>query len=170
MRLAIIIVLALVSGSSQASEPIVHPIGLHQYVITDAGKQMFTKAGQACAKLGRTMRPLGVPPEEVGIDWEKQFKFECLLAYEIVPSARGTHTMWVPTEKIVPPPAIRTCPTCKFTVAQHPPLGPDPKQVARRYCAKAHKAMVVTDGLFDSGSGLTLVFKCVSPQHETLSP
>jgi hypothetical protein len=164
MRCAIIAVLALVSGFAQASQAVVRSIGLHQYVITDAGKQVFAKAHETCAKLGRILRPLGVPPEEVGIDWGKQFKFECVLAYEIVPSGRGTYTMWVPTEKIVPPPAIRTCPTCKFLGARHPDLGPDPNQVARTFCAKIRKTMMVTGGGFDTGDGLTVIFKCVPLQ------
>lgn len=165
MRCAIIAVIALVSGFAQASQAVVRSIGLHQYVITDAGKEVWAKAYETCAKLGRAMHPLGVPPEEVGIDWGKQFKFECRLAYEIVPSARDTYAMWVPTEKIMPPPAIRTCPTCKFTVAPHPALEPDPNQVARTYCAKTHKTMVIAGGGFDTGDGLTLIFKCVAPQQ-----
>lgn len=165
MRCAAITMLALVSGFAQASQVVVRSIGLHQYVITDGGKQVWAKAYETCARLGRAVHPLGVPPEEVGIDWRKQFKFECRLAYEIVPSGGGTYTMWVPTERLVLPPAIRTCPTCKFTVAPHPDLGPDPNQVARTYCAKTHMTMVSTGGGFDTGDGLTLIFKCVPPRH-----
>jgi len=165
MRCATITMLALVSGFAEASQVVVRSIGLHQYVITDGGKQVWAKAYETCARLGRVMHLLGVPPEEVGIDWRKQFKFECRLAYEIIASGRGTYTMWVPTEMIVPSPAIRTCPTCKSTVAQHPDLGPNPNQVARAYCAKTHMTMVSTGGGFDTGDGLTLIFKCVPPQH-----
>jgi hypothetical protein len=167
MRCAIITVLALASGLSQASQAVVRSLGHHQYVITDGGKQVFAKAGETCAKVGRMLRP-GVPPEEVEIPPGKRYRFECILAYEIVPSGRGTYTMWVPTEKIVPPPAIRTCPTCKFVVARHPPLGPDPNQMARRYCAKTQKTMMVTGGGFDTGDGLTMIFKCVLPKPGAL--
>lgn len=100
MRCAIIAVLALVSGFAQASQAVVRSIGLHQYVITDAGKEVWAKAYETCAKLGRAMHPLGVPPEEVGIDWGKQFKFECRLAYEIVPSARDTYTNGRPLRRL----------------------------------------------------------------------
>jgi hypothetical protein len=47
MRRAIIAVLVLVGGYAQA---VVLSIGLHQYVITDAGKQVFEKAEETCAK------------------------------------------------------------------------------------------------------------------------
>ena len=74
MLRAMISVLALVSGPLQASQAVVRPIGLHQYVVTDAGKQEYSKAKETCAKLGRKMMSLGVPPEEVGIASGKQFK------------------------------------------------------------------------------------------------
>ena len=53
-------VLALASGSSQAAHAVVRSIGSHQYMVTDAGKQVFAKANGTCAKLGRVMMPLGV--------------------------------------------------------------------------------------------------------------
>ncbi len=49
-----------------------------------------------------------------------------------------------------------------------PEIGPNPKQLARTYCAKAHKTLVVTGGGFDSGDGLTVIFKCVPPQPGAL--
>ena len=64
MQRPIIAVLALASGSLQASQPVVRSIGFHHYMVDDAGKQMFAKADETCAKLGRTMLLLGVPPEE----------------------------------------------------------------------------------------------------------
>ncbi len=98
------------------------------------------------------MMPLPVPPEEVGIAFGKQFKFECILPYEIVPSGQGTYTIRVPTEKMLAP-VERVCPpsTCPI------------KQLARTYCAKTQKTMMVTNGEFDMGPGFTLVFKCVTP-------
>jgi hypothetical protein len=165
MRCAIITMLALVSGFAQASQVVVRSIGLHQYVIIDGGNKEWAEAYETCSRLGRAMHPLGVPPGKVEIDWRKQFKFECRLAYEIVPSGRGNYSMWVPTEKIMLPPAIRACPTCKFVVAAHPDLGLDPNQVARTYCARTHMTMVITGGGFDTGDGFTLIFKCVPPQH-----
>lgn len=175
MRCAIITVLALASGFSQASQPIVRSIGLHQYVITDAGKEVFAKADGTCAKLGRAMMPQGVPPEEVGIPFGKQFKFECILAYEIVPSGQGTYTIHVPTEKMLAP-VDRVCPppTCpiKVPVTQLPDVGTasnQTEQLARTYCAKTHKTMKVTGGGFDMGPGFTLVFQCVTAQQRTPS-
>jgi hypothetical protein len=171
MRRAIIAVLTLASGSSQASQAVVSSIGSHQYMVTDAGKQVFAKANETCAKLGRTMMPLGVPPEEAGIDFGKQFKFECILAYEIVPGGQGTYTIHVPSEKMLAP-VDRVCPlpTCpiKAPVTQLPDIGTASEQtehLARTYCAKTHKTMVVTGGEFDMGPGFTLIFKCVPPQH-----
>jgi hypothetical protein len=171
MRRAIIAVLALGSGSSQASQAAVRSTGFHQYMVTDAGKQVFAKANETCAKLGRTMMPRGVPPEEAGIDFGKQFKFECILAYEIVPSGQGTYTIHVPSEKMLAP-VDRVCPppTCpiKVPVTQLPDIGTASEQtehLARTYCAKTHTTMVVTGGEFDMGPGFTLIFKCVPPQH-----
>ncbi len=174
MRRAIIAVLALAIGSSQASQVAVRSIGFHQYMVTDAGKQVFATANKTCAKLGRTMMPLAVPPEEAGIDFGKQFKFECILTYEIVPSGQGTYTIHVPSElapvdRVCPPP---TCPI-KVPVTQLPDIGTASEQtehLARTYCAKTHKTMVVTGGGFDMGPGLTLIFKCDPPQPSVTSP
>jgi hypothetical protein len=132
-------------------------------MVTDAGKQVFAKANETCAKLGRTMMPLGVPPEEAGIDFGKQFKFECLLAHEIVPSGQGTYTIHVPTEKMLGPvDRVSPPPTypIKVPVTQLPDIGTasaQTEQLARTYCAKTHKTMVVTGGGFDMGPGLTLI-------------
>jgi hypothetical protein len=168
MRCAIITVLALASSFAQASQAVVRSIGVDQYEVTDAGKQAFAKAKETCAKLVKTLRPLGIPSKEVKISPGKQFKFECIVAYEIVPSGPGTYTMWVPTERIAPPPVIIVCPPCKVPVRKAPDLGPDPRQLARAYCAKTHKTMVITGGGFDTGDGLTLIFKCVPPQPAAL--
>lgn len=53
----------------------------------------------------------------VEIDFGKQFKFECVLAYEIVPNGQGTYTIHVPTEKMLAP-VDRVCPphTCPIKV------------------------------------------------------
>jgi hypothetical protein len=167
MRRAIIAVLALASSSSQA---VVRSIGFHQYMVSDAGAQVFAKANEICATLGRMMMPLGVPSEEAGIAPGKQFEFECILAYEIVPSSQGTYTIHVPTdmmlapaEKVCPPP---TCPIKGPT--QLPDVGPaseKAEKLARTYCAKANKTMVVTGGGFDTGPGLTLIFKCATRER-----
>jgi hypothetical protein len=168
MRRAIIILIFLVSVSAQA---VVQSIGLHQYMITNAGKQVFDKAGEACTKLGRIMMPLGVPSSEVGIPLEKQFRFECILAYEIVPSARETYTIHVPTKEMLAP-IERVCPpdTCPFKSppTQLPDIGTASAQtekLGRDYCAKMQKTMVVAGGGFDMGPGFTLIFKCVPPQQ-----
>jgi hypothetical protein len=115
--------------------------------------------------------PLGVPPEEVAIDFGKQFKFECILAYEIVPSGQGTYTIHVPTEKMLAP-VDRVCPPprcpIKVPVTQLPNFGTASEKtehLGRTYCAKTHKTMVVTGGEFDMGPGLTLIFKCAPPQQ-----
>ena len=163
MLRAMISVLALASGSLQASQVVVRSIGLHQYVVTDAGKQEYSKANETCAKLGRKMMPLGVPPEEVGIASGKQFKFECILAYEIVPSGRGTYTIHVPTKMMMLARAERMGPTGEVLVTP-PDIGPaseKSERTARGYCAKTHKTMVGTGGGFDMGPGFTLIFKCV---------
>jgi hypothetical protein len=176
MRRAFIAVLALASGSSQASQGVVRSIGFHQYMITDAGKQVFAEANETCAKLGRTMMPLGVPPEEAEVDFGKQFKFECIRGYEIVPSAQGTYTIHVPTKTMLAP-IDRVCspPTCtiKVPVTQLPDIGTaseQTEQLARTYCAKTHKTMVVTGGGFDMGLGFTLIFNCVPPQQGAPNP
>jgi hypothetical protein len=99
--------------------------------------------------------------------FERQLKFECILAYEIVPGGQGTYTIHVPTEEMLAP-AERVCPTCNFPANQLPDLGPASErteQLARTYCAKTHENMVVKGGGFDMGPGLTLVFKCVPPQQ-----
>ena len=50
MRFAIVAALAVATGSSQAAHAVVRPIGLHPYVVTDAGKQVFAKANATRAK------------------------------------------------------------------------------------------------------------------------
>jgi len=176
---AIIAVLALASGSSQASEVVVRSIGLHQYVIADAGKQVFAKAGETCAKLGRTMMPLGVTPQEAAIPLGKQFKFECILPYEIVPSGQGAYTIHVPTEKMLAP-IDRVCPPPRCPIKPPPYVLPDPgpamkqtEQLARTFCEKTHQTVVISGRRlgfqFDMGPGLTLMFECIPPRHDAPS-
>ena len=114
--------------------------------------------------------PLAVPLEEAGISFEKQFKFECIPAYEIVPSGEGTYTIHVPTEMILAP-ADRVCPpsTCllKVPVTQLPDIGTaseQTRQPADAYCAKTHRTVVVSRVGFDMGHGLTFILKCVPPR------
>jgi hypothetical protein len=117
------------------------------------------------------MMPLGVTAEEAEIDFGKQFKFECVIAYEIVPGGQDTYQIHVPTGEMLGP-SERVCPapTCPF---KNPPaLLPDmgaaserTQQLARAYCAKMHATSVVTGGGFDMGPGLTVIFKCVQPQE-----
>lgn len=122
------------------------------------------------------MRPLGLQAAkaEAGIDFRSQFRFECRLAYEIVPSGQGTYEIHVPTEKMLAP-IDRVCPppTCPIKSPPYvlPDLGPASEQIerlARTFCAKAQKSVVITgEGLgfeFDMGPGLTLTFKCVPPK------
>jgi hypothetical protein len=168
MRRAIIAVLVLVGSSAQA---VVLSIGLHQYVITDAGKQVFAKAQETCAKLGRVMMPLGVPSDEVGIPPRKQLKFECILAYEVAPNGQDTYRIHVPTGVMLGP-SERMCPAPTCPIKNPPALLPDigaaseqTQQLARTYCAKMHATSVVTGGGFDMGPGFTLIFKCVQPQE-----
>ena len=161
----------LILGAAEPSTPppVVRPIGFHQYRVTGAGKQMYAKAGETCVKLGRTSIPLPEPPEETS---GKQFRFECILPYEIVPSGQGTYTIHVPTEKMLAPVERMcppsTCPIKNLRAKQLPDIETASKrteQLARTYCAKTQKTMMVTSGGFDAGPGFTLVFKCVTPQQ-----
>jgi hypothetical protein len=168
MRRAIIVVLVLVGSSAQA---VVLSIGLHRYMITDAGKQVFAKAEETCAKLGRVMVPLGVLSDEIGIPPGKQLKFECILAYEVVPNGQDSYNIHVPTGEMMRP-SERTCPapSCpiKNPSARLPDIGTaseQTRQLARTYCARMHATSVVTGGGFDMGAGFTLIFKCVHPQE-----
>ncbi len=164
-------------GAAEPSTPtpVVRSIGVHQYVITDAGKHVFAEASATCAQEGRTAIPLAVPPEEAEIPFEKRFKFECILAYEIVPSGQGTYTIHVPSDKMLAP-IDRVCPpaTCplKVPLTQLPDIGTaseQTRQLAHTFCAKMHQSMVVTGVGFDMGPGLTFIFKCVPPQPEAPS-
>jgi hypothetical protein len=175
--LACIFLTPSILGAAEPSTPtsVVRSIGFHQYVITDAGKHVFAEAETTCAQEGRTAMPLAVPPEEAEIPFEQQFKFQCILAYEIVPSGEGTYTIHVPTEKMLVP-ADRVCPPAKcplkVPLTQLPDIGTasnHTRQLARAYCAKMHQTVVVTGGGFDMGPGLTFIFKCVPPQPEAPS-
>lgn len=56
-------------------------------------------------------------------------------------------------------------------MTQLPDIGTASEQtehLARTYCAKTHKTMVVTGGEFNMGPGFTFIFKCVPPQHGAL--
>jgi hypothetical protein len=155
MRRTIIAVLALAGCSSER----VQPIGLHQYVVTAEGKQLYAKANETCAKLGRTMVPLPMPPPN-SANPRQQLKFECMSPFEIVPVDQHSYRVWVPTSTYLELPANAEM--------LHPPdeavADRYAKQRASVYCAQMNKTMNVTGGGFDMGTGLTVIFKCVSPQ------
>jgi hypothetical protein len=88
-------------------------------LITDAGKQVFTKAQETCANLGRVMMPLGVPLDEVGIPPTKQFKFECIHAYEAVPTGQDTYKIHLATAGMLGP-RERVCPAPTCPLAHLP--------------------------------------------------
>jgi hypothetical protein len=162
MRRTIIIVLALAA----CSPPAVRRIGLHEYMITNAGNQLFPKAIAVCAKLGRQVRGVGVPPSEVGIDWGKQYKFECILDYEVVPIGKESYRVLGTGAGTL---GADTCQGCSVV---QPFRGPNWGEVdrkvglsAREYCAKMNKVMVVTGGSFDSGMGEELIFRCDPPEQ-----
>lgn len=154
MRRAIIAVLALAGCSSQ---PVVQPIGTHQYVVIDGGTHVFEKAWETCTKLGRFALPMAAWAK---IPREKRYKFECALPYEILPinsdgftllgvAKKGDYRMWVPTSEV----------QAEFRGSKHLP---DP---ATDYCAKMNMTVKRTSGGFDLGVGLEVIFECVAPQQ-----
>jgi hypothetical protein len=89
------------------------------------------------------------------------------MASDIVPAGQGSYKISVPTNTI--PVSTATIPATKDIPTQTmrvPDLGvaeTRANQLASEYCAKMNKSMVVAGGGFDMGSGLTLIFRCVSP-------
>lgn len=83
--------------------------------------------------------------------------------YQVVPLGKNAYRIAVPTAVM---PFDDGCATC------NPPRGPLPDtalvdrkvaQIARDYCAKIGKPMVVTGGGFDMGPGISTIFRCGPP-------
>src|ERR1700739_1137984 len=162
MRRAIIAVLALASCSPQAVER----IGPYQYVVTASPKQVFAKANETCAKLGRTVTSLAIPGEDnvSGVRYWHA-KVECLSPYAIVSVEKDSYKIWVPTSEI---PSEDGCETC---VLPHPPtVQIRVKELASDYCTKVNRTMVPTGDDFDLGTGLNFIFSCVPRKQTGTSP
>lgn len=159
MRRAIIAVLALAGCSSQH----VRLIGFNQYMVTAPPSQVFVKANETCAKLGRLVTSPSIQTgTNVGYSRYEQIKFQCMSAYEVVPVDKNSYKIWVPTSEI---PVADTCATCvppqKMRVPDLPAVYPQAKQTASEYGAKMNRTMVQAGGGFDIGTGLNVIFGCV---------
>jgi hypothetical protein len=160
MRRAIITLLALAGCSTDP----VQPIGFHQYMVTAKGEQVYVKATETCDKQGRKWVVLGNPPGSPA----DQFRFECANSYEIVPASQDTYKIRVFTPDI--PVKHVTIPASKDMTAQTvwaPDIESarrDAMQRATEYCGKMNRTMKITDGGFDMGPGLDLIFACVRQQ------
>ena len=172
MRRVIIAAISLRASSAQASPAVVRSIGLHQYTILDVRDQVFAGAYRVCAKLGRKMLPLGVPLQDSEAPEKNLFNFECILAYEVVPTGQETYTIHVPTAMMLAP-ADRLCPPPNCPI-KGPTLLPDfapaarrSDRLARKQCAKLRENVVIIGGSFDMGPGYTYSFKCVPSAQVT---
>jgi hypothetical protein len=165
MRLAIIIAVLGVTGCSSER---VHPIGLHQYMVTGDGSQINVKATETCAKLDRNWILLGMPPGSPA----DQFSFECVNSYEIGPAGGDGYrirvlTLDIPLKHFAIP-ASKDIPAQTVWARNVEPADKEAMQRATEYCARMNQTMKVTGGGFDMGPGLDIVFKCVP--HGTGAP
>lgn len=171
-RIPFVLCAAVLTGCVSSRGPFpegAQEIGPHQYIVTAPPSQLFDKAKETCAKLGRKATEMSF---QIGTTVEhpryEQIKFECLSAYEIVPVGEDSYKIWVPTDEM--PRTPWTIPATSDTpahVIQGPDFGPVAarvRQQATDYCAKLNQTMVVTGGGFDMGTGFFSVFKCVPPQ------
>lgn len=149
MRRAIITVLAL-AGCSQG----VRQIGPHQYTVTAPPDQVFAKAKETCAKLGRPVSSEGIPLAD-NIQGARYWhvSVECFLPYEIVSVDKDSYKIWAPASELRP--ADR---------GGNPNAPEQLEQRASDYCKQVNKAMVVKAGFSDLGYGIDLTFRCVASQ------
>jgi hypothetical protein len=158
MRRAIIIaVLALAGCSSER----VQPIGLHQYMVTAKGKQVYAKATETCDKQGRKWIAVGNPPGSPA----DQFRFECINSYEVVPAAQDAYKIrvFIPDMPVkhVTIPASKDKPADTEWVLDEQLADKEATKRATEHCGKINQTMKITDRSFDMGRGLQIVFKCV---------
>ena len=168
MRRAIIAVLALAGCSSQG----VQRIGPNQYIVTAPPSQVFAEAKEACAKVGRLIASASFPdlPSSSTATYVppryERLKVQCAAPYEVAAVSKDSYRIWVPTSEI---PKSDPCPACvpslPFGFPRLEVADERAKQRATEYCAKTNMAMKQTSGDFDIGTGLNVIFICVSKQN-----
>jgi hypothetical protein len=147
----------------------IQPTGLYQYTVTAPSDQLFAKADEACAKVGRTVSSLAMPAaDNFGNHLPWHAKVECFKPYEVVPLDKDLYKIAVSTQQMpltnFTIPATNDVPSRVVRVPDSGPADKKVMQLATEYCGKMHKAMKVTDTGFDMGTGLYLIFSCVPPR------
>jgi hypothetical protein len=89
----------------------------------------------------------------------------CATTGDVMRAGNDTYEISIPTANI---PVAKGCEACEPPQAIQVPdiagAGTRAMERAHKYCAKMRKAMAVTGGGFDMGSGLRLIFRCVPSQ------
>ena len=141
----------------------------HEYLITAPQGQVFARAKETCAKVGRLISQASFQSESNIPD--PPLKIECAAPYEVVPVSKDSYRIWgkdaykiwVPTSEI---PKTDPCPACvpslPFGFSRLEVADERAKQRATEYCSAMNKTMRQTDGDFDIGTGLNIIFKCES--------